>query len=373
MKVVDPCGHGLRRRSFAEDRRPSAACSQCPFLSVGGGAKEYENTSGAAAKDPGCNITGMPDVEKVARVDLVGVGLNATDTVVPLRRFPVPGSKTEYVERQTLLGGEVATASIACQTWGLRTRYVGRLGDDRAARLHREAFERAGVEAKLITVPNAHSPESLILVDESGERTVLCHRDTRLTLQPEDLQRDWVESARALLVDGYHTQAAITAARWARQAGIPVVADLDVIRAELSELLPLVDYALVSLDFPAALTGERDLDKAMRTIHQQYGCGVVGVTLGLNGVVAWDGDTMLRVPAFRVKTIDSTGAGDLFHAGFLYGLLQGYELPQRLEFGCAAAALNCTHIGARGFIAPLEDIEALIRKDERHPMSAPGL
>lgn len=310
----------------------------------------------------------MPDVEHASRVDLVGVGLNATDTVVALSRFPAPGSKTEYTERKTLLGGEVATASIACQSWGLQTRYIGRLGDDHAARLHCAAFDRAGVEARLVTVPNAHSPESLILVDGSGERTVLCHRDTRLTLQPDDLRRDWIESARALLVDGYHTQAAITAAGWAREAGIPVVADLDVMRDEIRELLPLVDYALVSLDFPFALTGERDLEKAARAIREDYRCGVVGITLGLNGVLLWDGEAMMRVPAFRVKTVDSTGAGDLFHAGFIYGLLQGYAPAQRVEFGCAAAALNCTRFGARGRIASVEEIHALVAADERHPM-----
>ena len=301
-------------------------------------------------------------------VDLVGVGLNATDTVIPLAHFPAPGSKSEYTERRTLLGGEVATASIACQSWGLRTRYVGRLGDDHAAKLHRSAFAKEGVEAQILTVPGAHSPESLILVDGTGERTVICHRDARLTLQPADLRRDWVTSARALLVDGYHTQAAITAATWAREAGIPVVADLDVIRPELHELLPLVDYALVSRDFPTGLTGETNLESAVRLMRQRYGCRLVGTTLGLDGVLTWDGETMLRIPAFRVKTVDTTGAGDLFHAGFLYGLLQGRDLRGQLDFGCAAAALNCTRTGARGCIASIEQIHALIAADDRHPL-----
>jgi sugar/nucleoside kinase (ribokinase family) len=316
----------------------------------------------------GGTIIGMLDDVTAPGVDLVGVGLNATDTVVPLAHFPAAGSKTEYTRRSTLLGGEVATASIACQSWGMRTRYVGRLGDDHAARLHRAAFDRAGVEAQIVTVPDAHSPQSLILVDGTGERTVLCHRDARLTLQAEDMRKDWVTTARALLVDGYHTQAAITAAGWAREAGIPVVADLDVIRPELHDLLPLVDYALVSRDFPPALTGERDLEAAVRLIRQRYGCRLVGTTLGLDGVLTWDGETMLRVPAFRVKTVDTTGAGDLFHAGFIYGLLQGGDLRAQLEFGCAAAALNCTRTGARGRIASVEEIRALIAANERHPL-----
>jgi sugar/nucleoside kinase (ribokinase family) len=95
-------------------------------------------------------------------VDVVGVGLNATDTLIPLVRYPERGSKTEYSGSTVMPGGQVATTMVACQTWGLRTRYVGKLGDDDAARLHKEAFEHAGVEARLVTVPGGTSPQSLI-------------------------------------------------------------------------------------------------------------------------------------------------------------------------------------------------------------------
>ena len=133
---------------------------------------------------------------------MVGVGLNAIDTLIPLAHFPSRGSKTEYTSASILPGGQAATTVIACQTWGLTTRYVGKLGDDHGATLHRQEFARAGVDARLITVPNAASPQSLILVDDGGERTVLCRRDERLLLQPSDLDRSWIVNARALLVDG---------------------------------------------------------------------------------------------------------------------------------------------------------------------------
>lgn len=302
----------------------------------------------------------------VDSVDLVGVGLNATDTVIPLRAFPALGSKTEYSERKTLLGGEISTAVIACSRWGLRTRYVGRLGEDHAALLHRTAFEKAAVETRIITVEDASSPQSLILVDGTGERTVLCHRDPRLTLEPDDLEREWITSARALLVDGYHTEAAITAARWAREAGIPVLADLDVIRPGVHDLLPLVDYALASLEFPPALTGESDLARALAVLHDDFGCRMAGVTLGVHGVVTWDGKRLVQRAAYRVPTVDTTGAGDLFHAGFVYGLLQGWPLERQLDYACAAAALNCTKTGARGHIAAVEEIEKVLSGNDRY-------
>ncbi len=128
-------------------------------------------------------------------VDLVGVGLNATDTVIPLETYPARGSKTEYSTISTLPGGQVATTVVACQQWGLRTRYVGKLGDDLAATLHREAFSHAGVEAHIITAPGVPSAQSLILVDAHGERTVLCRRDERILLHPTDLRLEWITNA----------------------------------------------------------------------------------------------------------------------------------------------------------------------------------
>src|ERR1700744_3158788 len=160
-----------------------------------------------------------------SRVDLVGVGLNATDTLIALPSYPERGSKVEYTSATVLPGGQVATTVVACQRWGMTTRYVGILGDDAAAALHQEAFTCAGVETQIITVPGGTSPQSLILVDDGGERTVLCRRDPRVVLQPTHLKREWVTNARALHVDGYDTAAATLAASWARAADIPVVAD----------------------------------------------------------------------------------------------------------------------------------------------------
>ena len=163
----------------------------------------------------------------VSMVDLVGVGLNATDTLIPLAGYPARGSKTEYRSVSVMPGGQAASTVVACQCWGLNTRYVGRLGDDDAGRLHRREFARTGVDARIIEVPGAASPQSLIVVDGGGERTVFCRRDDRLLLQPTDLEREWIVNARALHVDGYETAAATLAAQWAREAGIPVIADLD--------------------------------------------------------------------------------------------------------------------------------------------------
>ncbi len=270
------------------------------------------------------------------QVDLVGVGLNATDTLITLSSYPERGSKIEYSTRTVLPGGQAATTVVACQTWGLSTRYVGKLGEDDAARLHREAFARAGVDAQIVTVPGAHSLQNLIMVDE-GERTVLCQRDERMVLQPEELRREWITSARALHLDGRETAAATLAARWAREAGIPVVADLDEIYDGVEELIENIDYLIVSRDFPCRLMADRNLDSALRRIRLRYGCRLTAATLGEDGVLAWDGRQLLHRPAYRVPVVDTTGAGDIFHAGFIYGLLKGWPLKRQLDLAAASS------------------------------------
>lgn len=303
---------------------------------------------------------------KVSKIDLVGVGLNATDTLIPLAIYPALGSKVEYRDATVAPGGQVATTVVACQHWGLRTRYVGKLGDDDAARLHSKAFADAGVETQLITVPGGASPQSLILVDGAGERTVLCRRDERLVLQPNELNREWIVNARALHVDGHDTAAATLASRWARVDGVPVVADLDEPYPGVEELLENIDYLIVSRDFPCKLTGEVDLEKALRRMQRRYGCRLTAATLGPDGVLAWDGRQFHHTPAFCVSVVDTTGAGDIFHAGFIYGLLQDWPLDRQLDFACAAAALNCMASGARGGIRAVEEIEGLMATGSRY-------
>ncbi len=300
-------------------------------------------------------------------VDVVGVGLNAADTQLPVPHFPTSGAKVVIPSANVLLGGQVATAMAACQIWGLKTRYVGKLGDDHAADLHRAEFARLGVEAHIATAKNCTSPQSFILVEPTGERTVLLKRDARLTLLPAELNRDWITNARILHLDGHDTAAATQAAQWARAAKIPVVADLDDLYPGYESLLPNIDYLIVSRDIPARLTNNQNLKASLPEIAKRYGAKVVAATLGQEGVLAFQDDQLHYAPAFDVPTVDTTGAGDIFHAAFIYALLQNWPITRQLNFANAAAALNCTAVGARGGIHPVPAIESLVATGPRHP------
>ena len=302
----------------------------------------------------------------MAKVDVVGVGLNAMDTLIPLPEYPARGSKVAFRDAHILPGGQVATAIAACQQWGMSTRYVGKVGDDHAGRLHRDEFDRLGVEAHLLIAKNCKSQQAFIIVDDTGERTVLWKRDKRVTLRAEELQREWITEARVLHVDGHDTEAATRAAEWARAAAIPVVADLDELYPGVEALLKNLDYFVASRDIPGRITGEGDLRKSLPEVHRQYGFRLTAATLGEEGVLAWDGERFHYAAAYCVKVVDTIGAGDTFHAGFIYGLLQGWPLQRQLDFGCAAAALNCTGMGARGGIQKVARIEELMAGGTRH-------
>ena len=301
------------------------------------------------------------------RTDIVAIGLNATDTLIRVPRFPAFDSKTKILSSALLPGGQAATAAVACRRWGLHSRYVGKVGDDAAGRLQREEFAREGIEVHLIEVPNCASPLAFIIVDQStGERTILWQRDDRLDLRPEELPQEWIRGARLVHVDGHPCAPAAAAARWAREAGVIVTADLDNLYPGIEVLLEHIDFMIGSRDFPERLLGMADLLESLPEITRRFGCRVSGATLGRDGVLAWDGTRFHYCPAFCVDTVDTTGAGDVFHAAFAYALLRSDELPAILEFACAAAGLNCAALGARGGIRPVSEIEKILRKASRH-------
>ena len=158
--------------------------------------------------------------------------------------------------------------------------------------------------------------------------------------------------------------------RWLRagrvEAGIPVVADLDDTYGGIEELVSNIDYLIVSKDFSCRLMDDNNLERALRGMQSRYGCRLSAATLGEDGVLAWDGKHLLHSAAYRVSVVDTTGAGDIFRAGFIYALLRDWPLDRQLDFSCAAAAMNCMAQGARGGIRPVDAIENLMSTVARY-------
>ena len=304
------------------------------------------------------------------RFDVVGLGLNATDVAIEVPCYPAFNSKVEFLSAGLQAGGQVATALTVCRRFGLRAKYIGRVGSDEAGRFQLESLRREGLDvADVRVVPDCPNQAAYIVIDRgTGERTILWRRDPRLDLRPEELRPEMIQGARLLHVDGHDTAAAAQAARWARAAGLPVTADVDNIYAGLDALLGLTDYLISSESFPAAYTGESDLFRALARIQERHpAMKLVAATLGRDGVLGFAAGQFLYEPAFEVACRDTTGAGDVFHGAFIYALLQGWPLARILTFSNAVAGLNCTALGARGGIPTLAEAEALVTGGRRRP------
>lgn len=294
------------------------------------------------------------------RFDVVGFGLNSVDHLCVVRRHPRLDSKQQLVTYDRQPGGQVPTALVALQRWGLCTAYVGTFGDDAGGAMSRASLADEGVDLSAsLTRPNTRQQVSVILIDEvSGERSVLSERVPELILRADELPRDRLVDGSVLLMDAVDMPTAIEAARLAREQGVLTVLDTDTPAAGIDELLALTDVLIVAAEFPVRLTGNNDLRAALRETARR-GPWLVGVTLGPGGALALAQGELHYVPAFRVPVVDSTGAGDIFHAGSIYGLLQGWPIPKTLRFAAAAAALKCEKLGGRPGIPTLERASAL--------------
>ena len=303
--------------------------------------------------------------------DVVGVGLNATDTLLLVPHFPAYAGKVPFQAEITSPGGQVASAMVACARLGLRAKYIGSVGDDERGRIQLESLRGTGVNLDHVQVRAGCANQSAyIIIDGStGERTVLWRRDDCLRIEPEQIDPQQIACARLLLIDGHDTAAVAHAAAIARRSGIPVAVDVDTIYHGFDRVLPNVDYLVASSEFPAAWTGNRDPFQALTTLQQEYGMKVAAMTLGAHGALARVDGGFVYEPAYVVNCVDTTGAGDVFHGAFRYAVLQGLGMRETLQFCNAMAALNCTRLGARGGICGQQEIRALMARAERrvHP------
>lgn len=257
-------------------------------------------------------------------------------------------------------GGQVGTALAALARLGARAGYVGLLGNDREGRWLESRLIQQGVEVSRLRLRDDMGTNiCVILVDQAtARRCILCDRRIRpAELKLDELDREYVQAARVLHLDGQFMPAAIQAARWAKAAGTKVCYDGNHPRPGLDELLPLVDWLVVAAPFPAAYTGLSDLGLAAQALLAQ-GAELLVVTQGETGCRIWTAAGQWHAPGFAVQAIDTTGAGDAFHGAFVYGMLQGWDLIRVATFANAVAAINCCTLGGQHGLPTLEQVQA---------------
>ena len=299
--------------------------------------------------------------------DVVGVGLNATDTLLVVSHFPAYGGKVPFIQEILSPGGQVASALVACARLGLRTKYIGTIGDDERGRIQMESLAGSGIDlAHVQRRQNCANQSAYIIIDQStGERTVFWNRPECLAITPEEITPDQIACARLLHIDGHDTPAVARAASLAHAHGIPVTVDVDTIYPGFENVLPNVDYLIASSEFPGRWTRIEDPFHALERLQNDYGMKVAAMTLGAHGALARVNGEFVYAPAFVINCIDTTGAGDVFHGAFCYAVLQDMPIDQALDFSNAMAALNCLGLGARGHIGGLEEVQRLMSHADR--------
>lgn len=296
------------------------------------------------------------------KFDVIGVGYSSVDYLGIVEEYPPPSDikmpMTQFIKQG---GGPVATALVALSRLGAKTAFVGKMGDDEFGNFMKEELKKENVDiSHVVTEPGASSQFAFIIVDRAtGKRTILWSQSNVSQLKESEIHGDFITSASILHLDGLQMEAALVSARWAKEAGMTVVLDGDTLRPGIDELVKLTHILITSQHFALQFTGEKSIDDAINKMRS-LGPRIVGVTLGNEGsVIYWEGNKIHK-PAFKVDVVDTTGAGDVFHGAFIYGLLKNWDIEKTAEFANAVAAMKCRKLGGRAGIPNLEEALAFI-------------
>ncbi len=297
--------------------------------------------------------------------DAVGFGLNAVDHLIVVPEYPAFDTKMRLLDHKQSAGGQTASAMVALRRLGLKTAYAGRFGSDSEGAFGFQTMKDEDVNIDFAeTVEGAKNQVAFITIDaRSGERTIVWDRDDKLAYTAEEAPAEFGALGKVLHLDGHDPPACARVAQLARENGTIVSADIDNVYEGLPELLPLIDIMIGSKEFPRRVTGIHDTHEALVELKSRYGCGLVGMTVGAKGAVIYHEGRFIESPAFAAPggCRDTTGAGDAFHAGFLYGFLSGEDLETSMKLGNAVAAMKCSALGARTALPTRFELDEFLR------------
>jgi sulfofructose kinase len=294
---------------------------------------------------------------KEKRFQVYGFGQCCLDYIGRVDSYPPPDVKCEFTDMVIEGGGPVATALVALARWGVSCTFVGVLGDDQFGRIIQRTLEQDGVDTRGIIVRERSASQFAFILAEPGvgRRTIFWRRPTGAPPSPHELDISAIRQVEVFHTDGFFMERSLAGAKTAKEAGVKVVVDAGSFREGMLELARVSDYFLASETFSRGLVGEGKPLDACRKLAE-FGPRVVGVTLGARGYVALAGGRIIERPAYKVDPVDTTGCGDVFHAGFTYGLLRGWQVDKCLDFGAWAAAEVSLELGGRAGIPSITQI-----------------
>jgi ribokinase len=322
-------------------------------------------------------MTGKP-------IEVFGLGQCCIDYIALVESYPSADSKCEFSQMVVQGGGPVATALVALSRWGARCAFAGVAGEDRfGVMIHKKLVEE-GIDADGLLIRKGHMSQFAFIAAEPGvgRRTVFWRRPTGPPARADEIDLDRLRRAKVLHTDGLFAEASLAAAREAKHCGIAVVVDAGSLREGMIELAMESDYFIASEKFAREFlagggpsVGERgggapgdrkragdhsplDRERARDACRElaELGPRVVGVTLGDRGYVVLAGGKWIDKPAHEVDAVDTTGCGDIFHAGVTFGVVRGWEIEKSLDFAAWAAARASTRLGGREGIPTKDEV-----------------
>jgi len=296
---------------------------------------------------------------------VVGIGQSSLDHLFIVYSFPERNTKQEVTKWTVAGGGPVATALVSLSRLGINCNYHGIVGDDKAGEKIINSLQTENINTEgVIKKPDSLSQVAFIAIDaKRGERTIFWQRPSGNPLVPQEISDNSLDKINFLLLDGLMSEISVYTANKARKRKIPVMLDAGSVREGMIELAHLCDYVVCSEEFAREFTESRDTFDAEKAIMhmKSFGTKATTITLGEKGSITLCGDETFYTPAFNVDVVDTTGAGDVFHGGYIYGLLQNWNIQIAVKFASAFAALKCRKIGGRAGIPGLEEVESFMK------------
>jgi len=299
-------------------------------------------------------------------IEVVGLGQASVDYLGRVPFYPREDGKIELLEIQSQCGGPASTALVTLSRLGIRTSFLGSVSDDPMGAEVLKGLRADQVDSSFLKItPGYTSQFAFIAVSrESGNRTIFWHRGSVPALKIEDVDLSPFSGAKVLHLDGLMIEASIEAARQARTRGLKVVLDAGTMREGSLDLVRQIDVLIASARFAVPLVGEHSpAEKALEALSR-FGPEEIVITLGSKGSVGWNRGEAVAQGAFPVVAVDTTGAGDVYHGAYIYGLLKGWDMKTCMRFASATSALKCRAMGARAGIPTLQQVTQFL---ETHP------
>lgn len=288
---------------------------------------------------------------------VTGIGQCSLDYLALVDFYPEVDTKKEVLQWEEQGGGPVATALVSLTRLGIKCRFYGIIGDDLAGEQIRQSLIDEHIDVKSLLKRNRTSSQVAFIAIEknSGKRTIFWKRPSGDELRPEELGADFLKHSVFLLLDGLMKDSSLYAAKKAKSMNIPVMLDAGRLREGMLDIATFCDYVVASEEFAKDLGWSENPEIFWKKL-KKLRLNTVTITLGDRGSITFLKDKYFYIPAFRIDTVDTTGAGDVFHGGYIFGTLQGWNIMHTVRFASACAAMKCSKIGGRRGIPSLDEV-----------------